>query len=94
MRVKIIALRDIKTNIYKPTMFVNNINVAIRDLRDMVNDQDTSRPKEDWQRHPEDFELWELGEWETETGQFFVEVDTEQDDWTNKQLLALSTLKG
>lgn len=88
MKFFIIALRDIKANQHEPPMFVANTNVAIRDLRDMVNEKDGQRP---WQRHPEDFELWELGEWDNETGSFYVEHDGSGYD--RKQLCALSTLK-
>lgn len=83
MKYAIIVLRDIKANTHKPPMFVPNINAAIRDLRDMVNDPNG---KDDWQRHPEDFELWHYGNWDLETSEFEI---TEQ-----KQLLAMSTLKG
>lgn len=82
MKYHIIAMRDIKANLHKPPIFVPNINVAIRDITDMVN---MAEGKEDWQRHPEDFELWQLGTWDHETAVFEGEP--------RKQLLALSTLK-
>lgn len=84
MMLSIIVLRDIKADCYKAPMFVPNINAAIRDLTDMVNDP---QGKEEWQRHPEDFELYEVGQWGNGDCAFQIRNDY-------KQLLALSTLKG
>lgn len=83
MKYYILAIRDIKANVYDAPLFVANINAAIRDLTDMVNDKE---PQRTWQRHPEDFELWQLGEWDNENAGFAA-TDAER-----KQLLALSTL--
>lgn len=82
MKYQILILRDVKADLYKAPMFVPNINAAIRDLRDMVNDPNG---KEDWQRHPEDFELLQSGCWDSANGRYIDEPP--------KQLLALSTLK-
>lgn len=88
MKLQIISLRDIKANIYNIPIFTPNINATLRDLRDMVNDP---QGKEAWQKHPEDFELWHIGEWETDNGQFLFPDGVSNSD--HKQLLALSTLK-
>lgn len=83
MKLFILSLRDIKANLYNIPIFTPNINVTLRDLRDLVNDP---QGKENWQKHPEDFELWELGTWDTETAEW-------DDQDGRKQLLALSTMK-
>lgn len=90
MKLHILSLRDIKANLYNIPIFTPNIQVTLRDLRDLVNDP---QGKENWQKHPEDFELWELGEWDTETATFWVEAAYQEDVKPQKQLLALSTLK-
>lgn len=82
MKLFVVALRDIKADQYNVPIFTPNINVMLRDLRDLVNDH---QGKENWQKHPEDFELWEIGTWETGDGEFDLPGP--------KQLLALSTLK-
>lgn len=72
MKMYILVLRDIKANYFLPPMFVPNIFAAQRDLADELQRPDnTSAPA----RHPEDFELWQLGEYDTETARFEVEHD-------------------
>lgn len=82
MKHTILVLRDIKANYFLPPMFAPNVGVAIRQLTDAINSGEKAF---DWQKHPEDFELYELGNWESETN-----------DWElngQKQLYTLSALK-
>lgn len=88
MKLQIISLRDIKANLYNIPIFTPNINATLRDLRDMVNEPGG---KEAWQKHPEDFELWHIGEWDNESADFNVRA-AYAPAHEPKQLLALSTL--
>lgn len=91
MKFHVICLRDIKGNQHEAPMFVNNIQVAIRDISDMINDPEK---RFNWQKHPEDFELWHLGLWDNESAEFTSDDDeTDIHKATYRQLLALSTLK-
>lgn len=82
MIIYAIGLRDIKANQHLPPMFTPNIAVGLRDLADMVNDKAGTMV---WQKHPEDFEIYHLFDWETDTGK----IDQEH----YKQLMVLSALK-
>ena len=69
MKHSILIMRDIKANYYLPPMFAPNIGVAIRQLGDALRD---AQPQFDWQKHPEDFELWNVGTWESDTAEFVI----------------------
>ena len=72
-------------------MFVPNVAVATRDLADELNKpRDHNEPSPAWVRHPEDFEMWMLGQWDAESGRF----DTAHDGGKTEpiQLCVLSTL--
>lgn len=84
----IIVLKDIVANTYKAPMFVPNIQAAIRDLRDMINNPEM---KEDFCRHPEDFELVETGAWDSDTNWWDTPHDGSHTE--ERQLVALRTLK-
>lgn len=61
----LLALRDIKADLWHPPIAVPNTMVLLRNLGDQVNDPNG---KEDWQKHPEDFELYEIGHYNTLNG--------------------------
>jgi hypothetical protein len=65
MTLILLALRDLKSGLWKPPMAVANIPAALRDLADMMGDANN---KEDWARHPEDFELYNIGSYNTMNG--------------------------
>lgn len=88
MKMIILSLRDIRANYYLPPIFVNNMGAALRDLTDQIN---TDKPVEAWQKHPADFELWELGTWQNDDASFDVAHDASQTQ--PKQLLVLDSLK-
>lgn len=93
MLYKLLALRDIKANAFLPPICVPNINVFLRDLGAAVND---ANPKEAWQKYPEDFELWVIGEYDAEDGHlngWGFDGTHQDEDGQRKQLLVLSTLK-
>lgn len=70
MRYKVVSVRDRQANAFAPPFFVNTIGQAIRSFTDEVN-----RAAEGNQlyKHPEDFDLYDLGDYEDETGVFKAE---------------------
>lgn len=65
MILQIIVLRDIKANVYGQPVFVPNIGAAIRSFGDQIKDPNAG----DLNKHPEDFELWHIGEYDDATGE-------------------------
>lgn len=67
MKLFIIALRDIKADVYGQPNFVPNLGAAVRQFGDECN-----REAQDnmLYKHPEDFELYEIGTWSDATCQF------------------------
>ena len=65
MRLKVFAIRDSALDAYIRPFFVPSVAMAARSFRDEVN-----RPESEMHRHPSDYELFELGEWDEESGQF------------------------
>lgn len=62
----IVSLKDTATQAFGTPFFVHAPAQAVRSLRDAVNDKDS---KSDIARHPEDFELYDIGEFDELTGQ-------------------------
>lgn len=67
MKMIIVAVRDIKANVYAQPMFVNNIGGAIRGFGDECMREDHQNLL--W-KHPEDFELHDLGLYNDADGTF------------------------
>lgn len=67
MKMKIYAVRDRATDQYGTPMFFVASGQAMRSFTDEIN-----RAEKDNQlyQHPDDFDLYELGEYETNTGKF------------------------
>lgn len=63
MRQKIFSVYDNKARAFSTPFFTVNRDVGIRHFERAVND-----PSVDFHHHPSDFNLFELGEFETETG--------------------------
>lgn len=62
--LKIYALRDIRTEAFNRPMFLQNEAVLDRSIRDAMQDENSLLCS-----HPEDYQLFELGEYDEETGQ-------------------------
>jgi len=60
----IYSVHDSKALAYLPPFFMHNKNMAIRSFQDAVQDDGSS-----FHRHPEDYSLWELGEFDDNTGE-------------------------
>lgn len=65
MQLVIVSVKDTAAQAFGRPIFVPAVAVAIRSLRDEVNRKDSS---DDLARHPEDFELYELGIFDDQAG--------------------------
>lgn len=67
MIVKIYAVFDAKAAFFGQPFFGQNDGSAIRDFSDAVNDG--SNPNNMWHKHPEDFSLFYLGDFDNLSGE-------------------------
>ena len=67
MKLRIFAFRDRKLGEYSRPMFFVNQGVMLRELQEVLTAEDK---RETFQKHPEDFELCALGEFDSESGVF------------------------
>lgn len=72
MELKIIVVRDIKADVFMQPQFVSSLGAAIRSFGDECQRQDENNIL--W-KHPEDFELYHIGNWDDNSGSFDVEHD-------------------
>ncbi len=63
MKLKVYTLFDSKVEIYMKPFYLKNKGEALRAFTDIANDKDTNVGK-----YPEDFTLFEIGEYDEETG--------------------------
>lgn len=64
--MKILIMRDIKANAYGVPMFVASIGGAVRSFGDEINKSDGNALA----LHPEDYELYHVGEYNELTAEF------------------------
>lgn len=64
---KMFAVYDLKAKFFGQPFFEAEQASAIRCFSDAVND--SSNPSNMWNKHPGDFQLYEIGEYNTETGE-------------------------
>ena len=68
MHVTVVSIFDLAAGVYSRPVYTTSKGMAIRSFKDEVNRvADTN----DINRHPEDFALFLLGEWDDNTGHFF-----------------------
>lgn len=67
--MKIVAIRDIKADLWFNPIYVNSLGGAVRSFGD-----ECTKPRENnpLAEHPEDYELYELGEWDERKGEFTI----------------------
>lgn len=70
MKMQIVALRDTVANVYGQPMFVASIGGAIRSFGDQCQGEPTDQNQ--LAKHPGDFEMWHLGTYDDETGNFTI----------------------
>lgn len=63
MKLKMMAIHDVKSQLFSQPLFFRAYGEAERAFRDVVNDG-----KSDYSRHPEDYTLFELAEYDDATG--------------------------
>lgn len=88
MKMVLIAIFDRKAQSFIEMSATPSIGVAARQFTEAVNKQSES-PIYKW---PEDFELYEIGEWDTETGRPFPR-ENEACDYDKKLIVAGDTVK-
>lgn len=63
MNMKVFAVRDLKSAAFMQPFFTQSVGTATRIFGDAVEDE-----KSIFHKHPEDFVLYELGEFDDQTG--------------------------
>lgn len=66
-KLVVMCARDIKVGIFARPFFVNTVAQAVRSFQDEVQ---RKSPDNELSRHPEDFELFELGTWDEDRAAF------------------------
>ena len=64
-KIQVVALFDKKTGLYEKPGFARHLGDALRDWDHLRKDENTKMGK-----NPEDFDLWKLGVYDDETGEF------------------------
>lgn len=67
MKMTVLAVRDRCADVFAQPMFVMSLGSAVRSFGDEINRAD---PNNQFNKHPEDFDLWHLGFWDDNTGIF------------------------
>lgn len=67
MIYRIFAIRDRAADLYGQPFYTQSTGIAIRSFTDEVNRDD---PNNNLAKHPEDFDLFSLGEFDDNTGEF------------------------
>ena len=70
MNLFAVSVKDRASNVFNRPFFVPHRNVAIRDFTDEVN---RSAVDNQLNKHPDDFDLYLLGEFNDNTGEFVME---------------------
>lgn len=71
MRYKIVAIRDNAVDAFGQPNFVLNTGAAIRSFGDEIKRKDASESNM-LAKHPEDFDLYVLGEFDDQVGEFMT----------------------
>lgn len=74
MRYKIVSVRDRAVDAFGPPFFVVNHGAAIRSFGDEIKRSD---PNNNLNKHPEDYDLYALGEFDDDSGTFEVTRPTQ-----------------
>lgn len=65
MKYIVCAMRDRASDLFGQPVFVNAVGAAIRGFGDEINNKEAQISK-----HPEDYDLYQLGTYDDETGAF------------------------
>lgn len=67
MKMQLIAVKDLAAQAFMQPSFVHAVGVAVREFGDVVNN-----PEQPISRHPSDYEMYHLGEFDDSDGSFHV----------------------
>jgi len=70
MKYKVVCVRDRAIATFGQPVFVANIGGAIRSFGDEIKRAHTDERPNQMNQHPEDFDLFSLGEYDDQTGKF------------------------
>jgi len=73
MIIKILAIKDRQLDAFMRPFFMASIGAAVRGFQDEINRDDSEMKK-----HPDDYDLYWLGDWEDHTGKFIPNEIPEQ----------------
>lgn len=68
----VVAVKDSALQAFGNPFFVPTASAAVRSFKDEVNRQASDNTLN---KHPDDFELWQLAEWDNETGLFIESTE-------------------
>lgn len=88
MKMKILGLFDQKSQSFIEMTASPNTAVAVRNLGEIVN-KPSEHPVHKW---PDDFSLWELGDWDSENGKPVPRLD-EDGGYERKLIVHCQSLK-
>jgi hypothetical protein len=71
MNLFVVSVKDRAADVFNRPFFVPHRNVAIRDFTDEVNRSATDNQLN---KHPDDFDLYLLGEFNDNTGEFVMDT--------------------
>lgn len=83
MKLTIVAVHDRAADAFGRPIFVNSIGLAIRSFQDEIN---TPRENNEMNRHPDDFDLFHLADFDDSTGIFTNVPDGPKQIAIGKQL--------
>lgn len=84
----IIAVRDRSADAYMTPFFAGSVGMAIRSFSDEVN---RASPDNILNRHPEDFDLFQLGIFNVQSGEVFASEDMPRQIAIGKDCVAHSS---
>lgn len=67
MKFKVLSIRDRAADIFSQPMFFGSVGAGIRSFGDEVKRVD---PNNNLNKHPEDFDLYQIATYDDETGEF------------------------
>lgn len=67
MRYNVFAIRDRAADVFGQPIFLASVGIAVRSFADEVNRADANN---NLNKHPEDFDLYKLAEFDDDTGLF------------------------
>ena len=73
--MKVVVIRDIKADLWFNPLVVTSVGGAVRSFGDECVNKRENNPLAD---HPEDYELYELGDWNEQQGSFTLHEKPKQ----------------